>query len=119
LWGFATPEENKMNAVLVGADRLGNIPQVLEKMGIRIARHITGRASGHQRQVGPLPHNTDLLILFTDFLNHNVMRSYRSRAAAQGIQILACRRSASCLLVQLSTLLGREGRCPRCPSMGN
>lgn len=68
-----------MSAVLVGADRLGNIPELLEKMGIRVTNHISGRAASHQRQVAALPSSTDLLIVFTDFLNHNAMRSYRSR----------------------------------------
>ena len=38
-----------MNAVIVGADRLGNIPDVLAAFGIQIQRHITGRASVHQQ----------------------------------------------------------------------
>lgn len=99
-----------MNAVVVGADRLGNIPEALEKLGIRIARHITGRASAHQKQVAALPSGTDLLILFTDFLNHNAMRSYRNSAASQGIRVLACRRSASCLVAQLQGLLGTQAK---------
>jgi len=100
-----------MNAVVVGADRLGNIPELLEKMGIRIANHISGRATSHQRQVAALPSNTDLLILFTDFLNHNAMRSYRNRARFQGVRVLACRRSASCLLIEIQRLLGRGPEC--------
>jgi len=64
-----------MNAVLVGADRLGNIPDSLAGFGIRIRRHVTGRLSAHQRSTPVLPRDTDLLILFTDFLNHNVMKS--------------------------------------------
>lgn len=100
-----------MNCVVVGADRLGNIPEVLETMGIRIAGHISGRAASHQRQAAALPSNTQLLILFTDFLNHNAMRSYRNRAQQQGIRILACRRSISCLVKELQRLFGREAGC--------
>jgi len=96
-----------MNAVVVGADRLGNIPELLEKIGIRVTKHISGRAVSHQRQEAALPSNTNLLILFTDFLNHNVMQSYRSRARSQGIRVLACRRSASCLLIEVQRLFGR------------
>ncbi|MGH8246828.1 MAG: DUF2325 domain-containing protein [Gammaproteobacteria bacterium] len=95
-----------MNCVVVGADRLGNIPELLEALGIRIADHITGRAASHQRDVVRLPSDTDLLILFTDFLNHNAMRSYRRRAQAQGIRVLACRRSASCLVMEIRRLFG-------------
>ena len=100
-----------MNAVVVGADRLGNVPELLENTGIPIANHISGRAASHQRQVAALPSNTDLLILFTDFLNHNAMQSYRNRARSQGIRVLACRRSASCLLIEIQRLLGRGPEC--------
>ncbi|OWY37196.1 hypothetical protein CEK28_18050 [Xenophilus sp. AP218F] len=83
-----------MDAVLIGADTLGNIPQVLQHYNIRITRHICGRNAAHQRKV-PLPGKPDLLILLTDFLGHNVMRHYRDSAVAQGIPVLACRRSAT------------------------
>jgi hypothetical protein len=61
-----------------------------------------------------LPVGTDLLILFTDFLNHNAMRSFRAQAEAQGIRVLACRRSASCLLVALRRTLGVGDSCQDC-----
>jgi len=53
-----------MNAVLVGADRLGNIPDLLAGFGIRIQRHLTVRSSAHQRSTPVLPRDTDLLIFF-------------------------------------------------------
>jgi hypothetical protein len=105
-----------MNAVIVGADRLGNIPDMLGLLGIRIERHVTGRASAHQRSLPALPQNTQLLILFTDFLSHNVMRSYRNQAESQGIKVVACRRSASCLVQSLRRALGLGNTCPDCPS---
>jgi len=103
-----------MNAMLVGADRLGNIPEVLETLGIQVQRHISGRASSHQKSVGYLPQNLDLLILFTDFLGHNVMKSYRNQAQAQGITVIACRRSASCLVQSLRRALGLGEGCDTC-----
>jgi hypothetical protein len=36
-----------------------------------------------------------MLILLTDYLGHNAMRHYRDTAAARGIPVLACRRSAT------------------------
>jgi hypothetical protein len=85
-----------MNALLVGADRLGNIPYVLEELGIRIAGHVSGRQPGHQKRAA-LPAGIELVILFTDFLGHNVMRQFRDRARAQGLRVVCCRRSASSL----------------------
>lgn len=108
-----------MDAVVVGADRLGNIPDQLREMGIRIAKHISGRASAHQRTLPALPRGTQLLILFTDFLNHNAMRSFRMQAEARGIRVLACRRSASCLMPALQRTLGITAGCGHCGGKGD
>lgn len=104
-----------MNAVLVGADRLGNIPDSLAGFGIQIRRHVSGRASAHQRSMPALPRDTDLLILFTDFLSHNVMKSYRNQAQSQGIPVIACRRSVSCLVTSVQRYFGLAGGCKDCP----
>jgi hypothetical protein len=96
-----------MNATLVGADRLGNIPSVLRSRGIAILQHISGRPASDQRRVANLPRGTQLLILFTDFINHNAMQSFRRAAQEQGIPVLACRRSSSSLLQSLE----RNGLC--------
>ena len=92
-----------MNATLVGADRLGNIPALLEAQGIRVLCHISGRAASAQRRTGALPKGTQLLILFTDFLGHNVMKMFRQAAQEEGVPVLACRRSASCLIAVART----------------
>ena len=82
-----------MQALLVGADRLGNIPAVLAEYGIAIKKHISGRDSTHQKKLGALPHEVGVVILFTDFLGHNVMKSFREAARAQGLPVVCCRRS--------------------------
>ncbi len=92
------------NAILVGADKLGNIPEVLKDFGIDILKHISGRASTHQRKVPSLPRGADLMILFTDFLGHNVMKSYRSAAEKQSLPVIICKRSASCMRETLAHL---------------
>ena len=86
-----------MNAIVVGADRLGNIPDALQEYGIRVTRHVSGRDAAHQRKLSSLPKGTELLILFTDFLGHNVMRHFRALAQADAVPIVACRRSVSCV----------------------
>ena len=87
-----------MNATVVGADRLGNIPAALEAQGMRVLCHISGRAAAEQRRPSGLPRGTDLLILFTDFLGHNAMRVMRRAAQEQGVPVVACRRSTSALM---------------------
>ncbi|HRG71331.1 MAG TPA: DUF2325 domain-containing protein [Thauera aminoaromatica] len=103
-----------MNALLVGADRLGNIPDVLHNFGIRIAAHVSGRDTTHQRRSTPLPSGVGLVILFTDFLGHNVMQRFREAAGKQGVQVVCCRRSTCALQQALDRQMGsRCGECPR------
>ncbi len=80
-------------AVVVGADRLGNIPDLLQRWNIAITQHISGRHPSHQRKAPTLPSGTQLVILLTDFLGHNVMKMFRQSAQRSGVQVVACRRS--------------------------
>lgn len=112
-----------MNAVLIGADILGNIPDLLASFNIRIREHISGRNAVHQRKLPSLPKGADIVILFTDFLGHNVMRHYRQAAKDSGTPIIACRRSATCLRQALTERLNIHNSaveedhhpCARCP----
>ncbi|HSD60622.1 MAG TPA: DUF2325 domain-containing protein [Burkholderiales bacterium] len=100
-----------MRALLLGADRLGNIPEVLAGHGITIVGHVTGRNPTHQRRMPESGRQADLMILFTDFLGHNVMKQFRAMAEREGIRVLACRRSISCLV---QSLAGLYGGCDGC-----
>ena len=102
-----------MNALLVGADRLGNIPDVLHNFGIRIAAHVSGRDTTHQRRSAPLPSGIGLVILFTDFLGHNVMQRFREAASREGVMFVCCRRSVCALQQTLGRRIGKDD-CGAC-----
>jgi hypothetical protein len=117
----AALETNPLNAVIIGADRLGNIPALLSSHGIRIVDHISGRDPSHQRRALQLPSGTQLVILLTDFLGHNVMKSFRQAAQRSGARVLACRRSV-CAMQQALQQCGLESQaraqnplCQGCP----
>jgi hypothetical protein len=92
-------------AVIVGADRLGNIPDLLRDHNISITHHISGRDPAHQKKSLHLPNGTQIVILLTDFLGHNVMKTFRQAAQRGGIQVIACRRSV-CAVQQALTQCG-------------
>jgi len=96
---------------VVAADRLGNIPNYLATIGITIVCHINCRKAIQQKNA-ELPCKTDLLILFTDFIGHNVMRQFRMAAKNDGIKFVACRRSVCCLEESLKQCL--KGIARRC-----
>lgn len=100
-----------ISAVIVGADRLGNIPNLLKSHNIKIKQHISGRDSAHQKKALSLPSGTELLILLTDFLGHNVMKAFRAAAQRSGVRIVACRRS----VCSVQAALTQEGLCENCP----
>jgi len=99
-----------VSAVVVGADRLGNIPELLKGHNIAIRHHISGRDPSHQKKTLQLPSGTELLILLTDFLGHNVMKTFRAAAQRAGIRVLACRRS----VCSMKQALNQCGYCEAC-----
>ncbi|WP_028884098.1 DUF2325 domain-containing protein [Taylorella asinigenitalis] len=106
-------ELTQMNAVIVGADKLGKLPDILKAHNIKINKHITGRDPAHQKKVLSLPSGTDIVVLLTDFLGHNVMKSFRSVAEKQNIPIVACKRSVCSLQTALEQC---PHLCERCPN---
>lgn len=104
-----------MEALVVGADRLGNIPEVLAGFGIRISAHVSGRDVSHQRRSAPLPAGVGMVILFTDFLGHNVMQRFRDAASREGVALVCCRRSVCALQQALGKRAERE-KCATCAS---
>jgi len=103
--------QSQVSALIVGADRLGNIPDLLRDHNIAIRHHISGRDPAHQKKAPPLPSGTDLVILLTDFLGHNVMKTFRLAAQRAGIRVLACRRS----VCSMQQALDQCGYCRTCP----
>lgn len=102
------------DALIVGADRLGNIPDVLQQYGIRIVAHISGRDSSHQRRsVASLPTGVGIVILFTDFIGHNVMQGFREAANREGVSFVCCRRSVCALQQALGRRVPQE-KCDAC-----
>lgn len=99
---------SRVRALVVGADSLGNIPELLANYNIAIKQHVSGRAPAHQKKTLQLPSGTELVILLTDFLGHNVMKRFRAAAQRSGIRVLVCRRSV-CSLKQALTREGFRG----------
>ncbi|MFA5521280.1 MAG: DUF2325 domain-containing protein [Castellaniella sp.] len=88
---------HQVKALVVGADSLGGIPELLHAYNIAIGQHVSGRSAAHQKKTLQLPSGTDLVILLTDFLGHNVMKTFRAAAQRTNVKVVACRRSVSSL----------------------
>ncbi len=94
--------------IVVGADRLGNIENLLRERGFSDFKHITGRNPKAQKNIPTSTSGAELMILFTDFVGHNVMRNFRKQAKEQAIPFIACKRS----VCELATCLDKCGFVP-------
>ncbi len=85
-----------MSAILViGGDRLGNIVSLLQERGFSQVHHVTGRKAS---QTGvKIPACVDLIIVLTDFVNHNLAKTVKSQAKERSLKILFCKRSCAAI----------------------
>ena len=82
-----------MAIIVFGGDRLGNINDLLEQNGYQVVRHIKGRAKGELRF--DIPCEAEGVLLFTDFVNHNLAKAVKEAARKKGLKIYFARRSWS------------------------
>lgn len=80
-----------MTVLLVGADRLGNIPKELEQYGCEQLIHWNGRKTPKKE----IPANVDLVLVFHDFVNHRLMDDVKGQAKRRCLPILFSRRGIS------------------------
>lgn len=85
-----------MSSILViGGDRLGNIIDLLQGQGFQEIHHITGRKSS---QTGvKIPSGIHMILVLTDFVNHNLAKTVKNQAKERELPILFCKRSCSAI----------------------
>lgn len=88
-----------MTALIVGGDRLGNIPQVLNKRGIDKYIHWAGRKKGMRNKA--IPMNIDMIIVLYDFIEHNLAETVRKRSKNMDVPCIFCKRAGSDLAIKL------------------
>ena len=98
--------------ILVGADRLGNIEQLLKDRGYNESLHIAGRNPSAQRKVVGALNKAQLMVLFTDFIGHNVARNFKQLAKDYGLPFVACKRSTVSLTQALDRIQNED--CSNC-----
>lgn len=83
-----------MAVLVVGADRLGNIYNKLcSEMDSEII-HWKGRCNSCSKKCR-IPKNVTKIIVFYDFINHNLMKHIKRHAKKSGVSIKFSRRALS------------------------
>ncbi|QGP93931.1 hypothetical protein MGLY_33560 [Neomoorella glycerini] len=80
-----------MSILIVGGDRLGNIPDNLKSLGFTEIEHLSGRKIGHIAV--DLPHEIDVVLVFTDYVNHGLAAKIKKDARKKGVRTIFARRS--------------------------
>ncbi len=98
-----------MKALLVGGDRLGNIPTTLESYGIMDYIHWTGRKKGMRKL--EIPDEVDMIIVFYDFIEHNITEIVKTKAKQQNIPCVFSKRACSDLSKRLNDCMNCNFKC--------
>lgn len=78
--------------LIIGADHLGTIADKLSDFGFDQIHHITGRKCQTVRRKG-IPENIDLVLVLTDYVNHNLSKVIKQKAKEQSLPICFAKRS--------------------------
>ncbi|MFC5713164.1 DUF2325 domain-containing protein [Thalassorhabdus alkalitolerans] len=98
--------------MIVGADRLGAIPDHLQKLGVKNIIHINGRKVKQvQREI---PEHVELILVLTDFINHNLSKKLKEKASKQSVPVCYAKRSWCSIYKALSHC---DSFCEQCPLM--
>jgi hypothetical protein len=79
--------------LVVGGDRLGNITELLKDQGFGEVYHVTGRKHSESRL--KIPANTKMIVVFTNFVSHNLSTHIKHQAKERNVPIFFCKRSCS------------------------
>lgn len=97
-----------MTALIVGGDRLGNIPQMLNNKGVEDYIHWSGRKKGMRYK--KIPSNIDMVIVLYDYIEHNLTKLIKNQSKAMDIPCLYSKRACS----DLAKKLDNCSQCKRC-----
>ena len=82
-----------MTVLIVGGDYVASFKQLIATQHDARIEHWSGRAKGFNKR--QLPHETQLIIVICDFINHNFANSIKDQANRNGIPLVYCHRSVN------------------------
>ena len=108
-----------MSILILGGDKIDPIRKILMGLGVSNIIHWTARNQKRGRkQDKVIPKKVSIILMLTNFLNHNAMKHYRSEAKAKGLPIVYATRHVECVrsefIKTLSTLDKDSKICKQC-----
>ncbi|MBT9169620.1 MAG: hypothetical protein DDT19_02982 [Syntrophomonadaceae bacterium] len=82
-----------MTVLLVGADRLGNMPKELADHGASEIIHWSGRKERNRNR--DIPQHVDMILVVHDYVNHALMDNVKGQAKRRRLPIIFAKRGVS------------------------
>ena len=87
-----------MSVLILGGDKIDPIRKILMELGVSDIIHWTARNQKSGRKKDKvIPTKVKMVLMLTNFLNHNAMKHYRSEAKAKDLPIVYATRNAECV----------------------
>lgn len=99
-------------ALIVGGDQIDGIKQELSNFGITHINHWSGRKVGDGKKV--IPHDTELIVLITDWISHTFTHKIKQNAAKRGVQIVYTPNGSAALRARLERISNKSSRESAC-----
>ena len=82
-----------MTVLIVGADKLGKLPQELEQHGCQEVIHWAGRKKTSVKK--EIPINVDFVVILHDYVSHRLMNSIKGQAKRLRLPVVFSKRSVA------------------------
>jgi hypothetical protein len=94
-------EVSLMSVIIVGGDSLGHIEKKLYERGVNKLIHVSGRKKSDTKRI-ILNDQVAAVLVFTDYISHNLMESVKSQARCLDIPVIFSKRSWSAVEQKLA-----------------
>ncbi|MEA1955519.1 MAG: DUF2325 domain-containing protein [Campylobacterota bacterium] len=82
-----------MSVLLIGGDKIERLKELLKHLGAKHTTHWDSRKNSTLNK--KIPKNIDLIIMLTDFLQHNSMSYFKKTAKKKNIPYICTRRGSA------------------------
>lgn len=97
-----------MSLLILGGDKIKPIREVLADLGVDNIIHWTARNQKRGRKKDKvIPISVDMVLMLTNFLNHNSMKHYRAEAKAKGLPVVYATRNTGCVKSEFLKVLNK------------
>lgn len=104
-----------MSVLVIGGDKISRLNTILSSLGVEKTHHWNSRknATTHKK----LPSGIDLVVMMTDFLNHNAMYHFKKEAKKSEIPFICVKGLSGCSECQIQQMVSNlksrsDNSCP-------